>query len=199
MASLESLKKNMEKMKISPEIMAQMNFDPSMSDTTYNGTVRILLAKMEELLTKEQRLTLMEKEGCCKGFEDEDGIEMDAKDRAFVEKYTNKPLAEKIRLHNTEYDVSSVLNGDDTITIYWSGYQNGVHSGKTTCSCPHIIREVKDISTIAITYCGCCAGHMKYHFELALEIKLRLIEIISSPFNTNGEKGCGFLYRIINT
>ncbi len=191
MPDLASLKENMEKMKIAQEIMVQMNFDPTVSGD-YFGTVIAVLNKMEELLTKEQRLALMEHEGCCTGGEH------DITDIAFAAKHADKTLAEKIELARTAFDVFPILNDDGTITGILYGHQNGVHTGKTTCSCANIIREVKDTSTVPITYCGCCAGNLMYHFQKALGIKLRLKDIVSSPLNTNGEKMCGFLYEVID-
>jgi hypothetical protein len=198
MASLETLKEIIGKMEIKPEIIKQMIFDPSVTGSTYNGTVRNLLAKMEEFLTKEQCLAIMEEEGCCKDG-DEDGAEDQAIDNAFFAKYLDKTLEEKIRLFNIEAGIPTLLNSNGTITTYFSGYQNGVHKGKTTCSCPHIIREVKDFSTVPITYCGCCAGNIKYRYKKALGIDVNLKEIVSSPLNSNGEKRCEFLFNVIKS
>ena len=191
MPDLTTLKENIEKMKIAPEIMAQMNFDPTVSGD-YFGTVIAVLNKMDKLLTKEQRLALMEQEGCCKGGE------YDEADIAFAKKYADKTLTEKTKLARTEFDVFPILNDDGTISGILYGHQNGVHTGKTTCSCNNIIRNVKDLSTITTTYCGCCAGNMLYHFQNALGVKLRLKDIVSSPLNTNGEKMCKFMYEVID-
>ena len=192
MASLESLQENMRKIQIPEEIMAQLNFN-ILEGETYNSTVRNLLIKMEKLLTKEQQFSLMEQEGCCK-----DGSKQDSDCKNFAKENADKPLTEKLALlSSVENMMAPCLNEDGTITISWGGYQNGVHTGKTTCSCPHIMREVKNTETVPVLYCGCCAGHFLYHLQNAFNIKLRLKEINSSPLNTNGEKPCSMTFEIV--
>jgi hypothetical protein len=91
--------------------------------------------------------------------------------------------------------MSPQLNDDGTFTITMSGYQNGVHTGKTTCSCG-LVKKLKQPFSVSSTYCGCCAGHFRYHYQNMLGVAVRLKDVISSPLNTNGEKPCRFLFEI---
>lgn len=91
--------------------------------------------------------------------------------------------------------MSPQLNEDGTFTITMSGYQNGVHTGKTTCSCG-LIKKLKQPFSVSPTYCGCCAGHFRYHYQNMLGVAVKLKDVISSPLNTNGEKPCRFLFEI---
>lgn len=188
MPTLKRIKDTMLRQKIDPEIMAQMDFDADDNDPR---NIVVLIDKMDSLLTKEQCLSVMEKQGCCKtGQRDRDC-------KAFALEHADKPLEEKLKLlSGVPYMMTPRLNGDGTITVEFGGYQNGVHSGKTTCSCGSI-KKLRQPFSVSPTYCGCCAGHFLYHYENALNLKLRLKEIVSSPLNTNGEKPCKFVFEII--
>ena len=40
--------------------------------------------------------------------------------------------------------------------------------------------------------------NVNYHYEIMLGVKLKLVEVISSPHDTDGEKPCAFRSEIIN-
>ena len=174
---------------IPDEIIAQFDI-PDLKGNLPEPRIAFI-EQMDKLLTKEQCLSIMENQGCCKtGKRDKDC-------KAFGKEHKDKPLAEKLTLLFTvENMMSPVLNGDGTFTISWGGYQNGIHTGKTTCSCG-TIKKLKQPFSVSSTYCGCCAGHFLYHYQNALRVKLRLKEIVSSPLNTNGDKPCSFTFEII--
>lgn len=190
MPNIKRIQHAIAKQGASDEVMARFN-EISYQKGNHPEPFVSLINLMDEFLTKEQCLALMEKEGCCKGGK------RDADCKAFAKEHADKPLAEKLALMSSiEYMMSPVLNDDGTITITWGGHQNGVHTGKTTCSCG-TIKKLKQPFSVPSTYCGCCAGHFLYHYQNALGVKLRLKEIVSSPLNTNGEKPCSFTYEII--
>lgn len=43
----------------------------------------------------------------------------------------------------------------------------------------------------------CCAGHFKYHYEIMLGVKLKTLEVLSSPLDSDGENPCIIKYEII--
>jgi hypothetical protein len=49
---------------------------------------------------------------------------------------------------------------------------------------------------VSITYCYCCAGHFRHHYQNALGIKLKTKKVISSVLNSLGKKPCQFVYEI---
>ncbi len=150
-----------------------------------------LIDKMDELLTKAQCLSIMEKQGCCKGGQ------RDKDCKAFAIKHAGKTLSEKHALISSiQYMMSPCLNDDGTITITFGDYQNGVHKGKNTCSCGSI-KKLKQPFSISPTYCG-CEGHFLYHYQNALGVTLKIKEINSSPLNTNGEKPCKFTFEVLD-
>jgi hypothetical protein len=174
----------------SAEIMARMDFDKNASG---NKTLPIIniIDKMDELLTKDQRFANMELQGCCKSGQRDKDTE------AFAKEHAGLPLSEKLKLlANVQYMMTPHLDDDGTISVTWSGYQNGVHKGATTCSCG-AIKKLRQPFSVSSTYCGCCAGHFLYHYQNALGIKLRLKDNVSPPLNTNGEKPCSFVFEIL--
>jgi len=184
----KQLRETMQKHQIPQETIEQIYRD---AETGAENSYLTVIAKMDALLTREQCLALMERQGCCKcGKRDTDC-------RAFAKENADKPLAEKLALMaGIEHMMAPRLNSDGTFTITMSGHQNGVHTGKTTCSCG-AIKKIKQPFSISPTYCGCCAGHFLYHYQNALKVKLRLKAINSSPLNTNGKKPCSFTFEIV--
>ena len=191
MPHINKMKKTMMKLKVPQEIMAQMELDVQ-TDGGDPSLIIPVINKMDELLTKEQVFAIMEQQGCCKsGKRDKDC-------KAFAKEHADKPLEEKLALlSGVQYMMSPRLNSDGTITVSYGSYQNGVHTGKTTCSCG-AIKKLKQPFSVSPTFCGCCAGHFLYHYQNALGVKLKLKEINSSPLNTNGEKPCTFTFAIVN-
>ena len=180
----------MRELGISDEIIAQFDCAPNPTGNRPEPVIEFI-DLMDKLLTKEQCLSIMEKQGCCKGGERNKDC------KAFAKEHAKKPLAEKLALiSGVEYMMSPRLNDDGTITIAWDGHQNGVHTGNTTCSCG-AIKKLKQPFSVSATYCGCCAGHFLYHYQNALSVKLRLKEIVSSPLNTNGDKPCSFTFEVV--
>ena len=188
MPTLKKIRDTMKKLKVSDEIMAQFDFD---ADSNKPENLVAMIDKMDQLLTEEQCFAIMEQQGCCKsGQRDKDC-------KAFAVEHVGRSLLEKLALlSRVQYMMSPRLNPDGLITVTFGGYQNGVHTGNTTCSCGSI-KKLKQPFSLSPTYCGCCAGHFLYHYQNALGVKLKLVEINSSPLNTNGEKPCSFTFEVI--
>jgi len=149
------------------------------------------IEQMEKLLTEEQCLAVMEREGCCKGGR------RDKECKAFGKEHKDKPLAEKLAMMpGLYYMMAPMLEADGSFTITMSGHQNGVHTGRTTCSCG-AIKKLKQPFSVTKTYCGCCAGHFLHHYQNALGVKLRLKSINTSPLNSDGEQPCSFSFELV--
>jgi len=148
------------------------------------------IEKMDEVLTKEQCVSIMGTQGCCKHT-------TKAKPFAqFYEMHKDKTLAERIALYA---EIDSVhkgeylgLNDDGTITLKFgtSGKKGDWH-----CPCSPVIKLRPAV--IPLTYCGCCGGHVLFTHEFALGVKLRLKEIVSSMANSDGQKPCEFIFEVV--
>lgn len=177
------IKQTMLNKGIPAEVIGKFVF-PETEDETPEEKVAFA-NQMDKLLTKEQILSVMEEQGCNKDEHSEIWL-----------KLQGKPIEERIRILNAmginEYPLSR-LNNDGTLSVYWNFEENGKY--KCVCS---IINNLSEPVTVSLTYCGCCSGHVKYHSENSLSVKLRLIETVSSPINSDGEKCCEHRFEIIN-
>ena len=86
--------------------MEQMDFEADCNDP---HNIISLIDKMDELLTKEECLSIMEKQGCCKGGQ------RDKDCKAFAMEHRDKSFSEKLKLMSTiPYMMSPRLNDDGT-------------------------------------------------------------------------------------
>lgn len=190
MPSAKKIRQTMLDQEIPEGIMDQFDF----SDPKGNQPEPIikLINQMDTLLSGDQCLSIMERQGCCKGGQ------RDRDCKAFANEHAGKSVNEKLSLlAGIDNMCAPRLDDDGTISVILCGYQNGVHKGDTTCSCG-TVKKLKQPFSVSPTYCGCCAGHFLYHYQNALGVKLRLRDIVSSPLNTNGEKPCEFNFEIVS-
>ena len=145
---------------------------------------------MKENLTKEQVKEILQAGACCKGGSRERNSKQFAKD--------NKELGLKARLKLISerpewYMGKAELDEQGFLIVYGIAYQQ---KGKFACACPNV-NQKKEACVIPREYCYCCGGHFKHHYEIMLGVKLNLVEIVSSPHDTKGEKPCVFQYQIV--
>ena len=171
---------------IPTEVMERFVFSESEEETPEEKIE--FAAQMDNLLTKEQILSIMEEQGCEK-------YEHEPHYSELMLKLNGKSIDERIDILNA-MDINKTahyrINDDGTL----SAFADHTRNGKYICCCP-IIHKLTKPATVSLTYCGCCSGHLKYHSEKALGVKLRLIEIVSSPISSNGEKYCEHRFAII--
>ena len=152
------------------------------------GFITEVIDRMDNLLDSEVCNDIIDWCACCKS-----GVR-DKNIKKFAKKNKEKSLQEKIeKLSEVPTMGSPILNEDGTITtgIYW-GDENGYR-----CPCPNFNGlELKQ--AISITYCHCCAGHFRYHYQNALGVKLKTKEVSSSVLESLGKKPCKFIYEIVD-
>ena len=168
---------------IPAEIMDQFVFPKTENETPEEKIA--FAAQMDALLAREQILSIMEEQGCLKHKHSAESML----------KFEGKTVRERIEILNSlskRHELYSELNDDGTLSISW-GYEA---NDKYRCVCP-IMEQLSKSTTVSITFCGCCSGHIKYHFEQDLGVKLRLLETVSSPLSSNGGKHCEHRYEII--
>ena len=186
MPKIEKMLETMRQQNIPEEIIAQFTL-PRIKKATPNEIVAFT-REMEELLSKEQCLRIMDEQGCNKS------NQVSAAFRKFGEKHAEKTLKERIdRIAELEtgHKANHIsLNDDGTLTLKF-GTANGE---RYHCPCTPI-KKLRPYD-FPLTYCGCCGAHVRYTHEYALGVKLRMKAIVSSMANSNGEKGCEFIYEI---
>ena len=183
--TMKNIRETMVKQGIPDEIMAQMPFDGknNLED------ILSLIEQMDKLLTEQQRLAVIEKQGCCTTGKHA------AFHREFARRNAEKSLLERIAQSGELFftdDPPCRLNDDGTLTVFWSSGEVGDYK----CVCGYMKNKPQPMR-ISPTFCGCCGGHARQNLQRSLGVKLKLKEIVSSAASTGGEKRCEFLYDII--
>ena len=145
------------------------------------------LEVMNERLPKEHVQEIIEANACCKS-----GARKKASEE-FARINAEKPIEEKLKLISARPYLnmgSAELDENGNLLVH----AVSLHSGERfECVCPTVSKVKRDYA-IPREYCYCCGGHFKYHYEIMLGVKLELIEIVTSPHDTNGEEPCTFRY-----
>jgi len=199
MPNINNIRKTaiMKKLSIPEDVLTQLGFnDPNYKSRHLDFDV---LIKMNDLLSEEQKCTVMERQGCHKVGK------MAEESKNWGKKHVEKSLDEKLKILSTETE-GLHLNDDGTISLQTCSVDDvGVARG---CHCLKRDYEMKfnsfieenpnKASAFSQFHCGCCAGHQKYHLQNKLGVNLKLKSIGTSAIKTgnNGQKRI-FVYEII--
>ena len=181
MPNIKNIKQTMKKQGIPAEVISK-----PLNDKQPEAVIEFI-SQMDKLLSKEQCLAIMEEQGCFKGKISEPFCE-------FGKKYADKSIEEKIKLLDelkSAFRVPCHLNPDGSLSIYFEFGEKD----KYTCIC-RTMKGVSNTVKVPLTYCGCCAGHVRYTHQFALGVKLTLKKVVSSPIHSGGKKRCEFLFEI---
>ena len=191
MPSARAIKTTMLKKGIPEDTINQFVLpDPASKGAQWSEEYIAFFGQMDRLLTEEQRLSIMERQGCCVTGKPA------AEHVAFKLAHVGVPLEKKVRLYNESkmmYQLPCRLNPDGTLTVAWSHGEDGSYR----CVCP-IIAELTQPVDVSPTFCGCCGGHARQNLQRALGIRLRLKKIVSSAASSKGKQSCEFLFEILN-
>jgi hypothetical protein len=150
--------------------------------------MEVALHKCEELLSYDTISEIMFDRACCKT-----GIRLN-NSKAFAKEHANKTIEEKLKLL---CDVPNMgkpcLNSDGDIETVAVG---SFESNGMVCPCWQLGGATPVNGPMPLSYCKCCAGHFRFHYQKALNEKLRLKEVLSSILNSNGRLPCVFVYEI---
>jgi hypothetical protein len=181
---LKQIPETMRKKGIPEETIALFNTP----ETGGAEAVMELITQMDSLLSEEQRLAIMQEQGCCKTGNPA------APHRAFGTLHAGKTLAEKVELlnkANIPHKAPSHLNDDGTLSVWW-GSEN-LRTGNCPCG---FIKKLPDSYKVPKTFCGCCGGHIRANYQRSLGVKLLLKEVVSSSSSSGGKKRCEFLFEV---
>jgi len=109
-----------------------------------------------------------------------------------AQEYEGRALAEKISaLNQVTHMGKPVLNPDGTITT-------GIgEKGGFECPCP-VFNGSGVQEPVSLTYCYCCAGQFRFHYQVALGVKLATIAVLSSALNSLRSEPCRFVFEIVD-
>lgn len=147
------------------------------------------MQKCEELLDYDTISEVMFDRACCKS-----GLRL-KNSRSFAKEHNNKTLEEKLSLlGNVKYMGKPFLNKNGDIESVAVGSYD---RNNMICPCWHFKGAKPFNSPMPLSYCKCCAGHFRFHYQKALREKLRLKEVVSSILNSDGKSPCVFIYEIV--
>ena len=135
-------------------------------------------------------INLMDDNGCCKS-----KTAREKASKQFAKVHANKTLEEKLPLISTVKNMGEAkLTEDGKLHILAVQY---VKDDQFHCACPSINTGRKKEDAVSRTYCMCCAGHFRYHYQIMLGCLLKLESVLTSPLDSNGEEPCSFLFEIV--
>jgi hypothetical protein len=105
--------------------------------------------------------------------------------------YQGRSLEARLEaLGQVKYMGNPVLNADGTIT-------GGVGTeGGFPCPCP-LFKGWTYEEPVSLTYCLCCGGHFRYHYQIALGVKLRTKAVLSSALASQQREACRFVFEVV--
>ena len=150
-----------------------------------------VMAKCDELLDYDVIAEAMLERACCK-----DGSHLKNSEKVAKRK-AGKPLEKKLKLLGKQkYMGHPVLTEDgDIFTGHCAGGLPG-KPGELQCSCWCFDGALPEQGKMPLNYCLCCAGHFVFHYQIALGVKLRVKDIVSSVFGEEPQY-CSFLFEIV--
>jgi hypothetical protein len=147
------------------------------------------MLKCEELLDYDTVSEVMFDRACCKS-----GMRL-ANAKAFAQEHGALSLKEKLPLlGEVKYMGTPSLNTQGELETVAVGSHN---CNGMVCPCWHFSGAKPVNGPMSLSYCKCCAGHFRFHYQKALSVKLRLKEVVSSVLNSHGELPCVFIYQVV--
>ncbi|MHB8129717.1 MAG: hypothetical protein ACYDEX_12040 [Mobilitalea sp.] len=190
-----SFDKHLRKLKIDESIIEEiMGVDypkdptsPKQDNANYMAAV---MNKCEELLDYDTVSKVMYDRACCKN-----GFRLKNSNDFAIEN-ANRSVEEKLQLFgNVLYMGKSFLNEEGDIEIVAVGSYGYDHM---ICPCWNFDGAKPVNGPMPLSYCKCCGGHFRHHYQKALGLKLRLKEVKSSMINSEGAAPCVFVYEILS-
>lgn len=189
----EKFKESLEKFNVDTDTIAKINhgYEDIVSKTPKKikaAYFKRAVDIMTEEVDAEKLQDILEWNACCKGGSREKAS------KAFAKENAHLSMEEKLeQIKRVPYMGYPVKNEDGTITVKAVSYSNGE---RYLCACPNFNRLKYDYS-VSKNYCFCCAGHFKHHYEIMLGVKLKTLEIVSSPLDSNGKNPCVMKFAVL--
>lgn len=193
MPSPEKFKKSLEKFGIGEKVISQINegYEDTVDKTpkkTRAAYFKRAVDIMMEQVDSQKLQDIFEWNACCKG-----GAREKAS-KAFAKENEHLSIDEKLEKIKGVPNMGEPLrNEDGTITVKAVSYSDGE---KYLCACSNFSGLKYDYG-VSKNYCFCCAGHFKHHYEIMLGVKLKTLEIESSPLESNGKYPCVIKFAIL--
>jgi hypothetical protein len=188
MAAIDKFRKSMEAHHVDPAVIARvMDGYEGITDQCKKERPAFFvhaMQVMDEMLDFRTRCEVIDACACSKHTWRKKAV------RQIAREYKGRSLEERLEaLGQVKYMGNPVLNEDGTIT-------GGVGTeGGFDCPCP-IFAGWKHEEPVSATYCLCCGGHFRYHYEIALGVKLRTKAVLSTALESMRREPCRFVYEV---
>ena len=115
--------------------------------------------------------------------------------RRIAREHGDKPIEEKLELLGRQKWMGKprLTSNGDIYTGYCAG---GSGDGAIHCSCWRIGDRRPSEGEMPASYCLCCGGHFRFHYQKALGLKLRVKKAVTSVFS-DPPQYCSFLLEIV--
>jgi hypothetical protein len=188
-----SFEKHLRKLNIDEAIIREiMSVDYQKDKNPHQDTANFMakaVQKCEELLDYDTISEVMFDRACCKS-----GSRL-KNARNLAKNHGNTSTSEKlILLGKLKYMGNPFLNshGDIETVAIGSHQQSNMR-----CPCWQLKGTQPVSGRMPLSYCKCCAGHFRFHYQKALGLTLRVKEVVSSILNSGGKLPCVFIFEII--
>jgi hypothetical protein len=143
------------------------------------------IERMEELLDRQLCHDIRDACACSKG-----GWRLKSMQK-IAKECEGQSIEQRLQaIGQVTYLGNPVLNEDGTITA-------GIGDvGGFQCPCP-VFDGVELEQAVSKTYCYCCAGHFRHHYQIALGKRLRTRDVVSSALESRGKEPCRFVFEIL--
>lgn len=143
--------------------------------------------RMDELLETEMCHQIRDSCACSK-----EGYRLKAVQK-LAKEYESRTLEEKIHaLNQVTHMGHPILNDGGTITAHIG------EEGGFPCPCS-VFDRLELHEPVSVTYCYCCGGHFRFHYQIALGKKLVTKSVESSALESQGKRPCRFIYEIVDS
>lgn len=140
---------------------------------------------------RETVIALMDSNGCCKSH-----TARAKASRQFAKDTVHKSIEERIPLISNVKNMGVPnLTEDGKLQILAVQYYK---DNRFHCACPSINTGRKKEDPLSRTYCLCCAGHFRYHYQIMLDCRLKLHRVLTSPLDSDGKEPCSFVFQFEN-
>jgi len=143
-----------------------------------------VLKKSEELLDNDVLIKVRSESPCAITGKTLENSKKFAKDNA------DKSLAEKIELLH----MVSLATPQFTDEKY---FEVVICNRMDVCPCPCLRGCKPKDDVMPLSYCYCCAGNIRFHYQKVLGAKIRIVKMVSTITSSNGTKPCIAVFEIV--
>jgi hypothetical protein len=193
MPDITTFTEAMEKLKIPHETIDQIlgveylpDKNPGQENANFYAKA---MPKCLQLLGFDTTAKIMYDRACCKS-----GYRL-ANAKQLSKEHGSQSLPEKLQLLGSlKYMGHPFLNQDGDIVTFAVGSSD--HENMS-CPCWRLKGCRPAGEKMPLAYCLCCAGHFMFHYQKALDLELKVKDVVSSIINSEGKLPCVFIFEIV--